>query len=134
MLTTECAMPFDNPAKNELALAHEQQIAALTDPWLTDKKRVRRFGEAAGFNEKETKKAIKNLAYSSAAKAVWFEARPEKSLFANLPSCECPVRENEYSPGKHPDIPKVRGISDWRPTRADLKAFARVQQEARHAL
>lgn len=128
-------MPFDNPLKSELALAHEQQVAALTDPELTEVERVKRFAEAAGFDTEDYEVAMELLrAGDSAASAVWHRAPPQHSLFGSMPRCQlCPVQEIQNRHIRHLGIP-AHIPHDWHPTSTTLEAFARVQQKARHAI
>jgi hypothetical protein len=115
-----------------LMAAHEAQIDALTAPDLTDQDRLDRFMTAAEFNawDRDYYQAIftKDSSKLSPAHLVWREGLLPLSLFANLPRCNCPVVENIR--GKYPEIPR-RIPMDWRPDRATLDAFARIQQEAR---
>lgn len=118
---------------NELAalkLSHELQIEALTAPGLSDEERVRRFGEAAGFNEYLMQWSLDRLSYESPACAVWYGGEYERSLFGNLPGCSCPVGEVLKGRANFPGIPSYIP-NNWSPTRPELEAFARVQQERR---
>jgi hypothetical protein len=115
----------------ELRIAHEAQIEALTAPGLTDEERVRRFGEAAGFREYDMTDALTWLGLDkSPPSSVWSYGQYERSLFADLPGCACPVIENRAGRASYPGIPS-HIPRDWQPDRATLECFARVQQEAR---
>lgn len=116
----------------ELRVAHEAQIEALTAPGLTDEERVRRFGEVVGFNDYQMRETLHTLSRASAARAVWQWRPHERSLFASLPDCECPVLEKVAGRANYPGIPTdVKNDPSWSPDRATLEAFARVQQAAR---
>lgn len=120
-------MPFDSQpttTTNPLAACHEAQIDALTLPGLSYEERVRRFAEAAGFDEFQTQTALIKDYRVSPAKSVWWVGEPQKSIFANLPGCRCPVQEGL------PGVPHFTPW-DWQPTRSDLEVFARIQQERR---
>jgi hypothetical protein len=82
----------------EYRVSHLAQIEALTMPGLNDYERVKRFGEAVG------EAGIYIYVYDSycrlscglrpsPARAVWELGKLPKSLFADLPGCECPVFE-----------------------------------------
>lgn len=114
----------DISAQAELRLSHLAQIEALTKPGLTKHERVRQFAKAAEFEDSSVGYALSHLVDNTAAKAVWRNGGPPKSLFANLPGCGCPV------------IAGVKGFprwieDDWQPTAADLEAFSRIQIERR---
>lgn len=132
-------MPYDSipDAKLTLALdlkaAHTLQIEALTAPGLTDQERVERFAEAAGFSDVERGSALARNDWLGPAKAVWYAAFATKNLFANLPSCLCPVNEKYTERANWPDIPPY--IPDnWQPAAAALWPFSRVQIYARTGL
>lgn len=121
-------MPFDKTnviTTHRLAACHEAQIDALTMPGLADEERVRRFAKAAGFINRQLAWVLAELqSGANAAFSVWNNGAPQKSIFADLPGCQCPVTEK--LPGVPHYIPR-----DWNPTRSDLEVFARIQQERR---
>lgn len=113
-------------AEAEMRLSHMAQIEALTRPGLDDDERVEMFGAAAGFNKQDWEKAWSHLnkLRDQPAFSVWVIGGAEKSLFAYLPGCGCPVQE------RLPGVPQIIP-SDWRPTVADLEPFSRIQLERR---
>jgi hypothetical protein len=114
----------------DLRIAHEAQIEALTAPGLTDEERVIRFGEAAGFGAGAITLALARLRYESPSNVVWLFGRYDRSLFGDLPGCQCPVIENDVGRASYPGIPSLIPLV-WQPDRATLECFARVQQETR---
>lgn len=127
-------MPFDNityqETRHPLAATHERQIEILLDPDLSDEAKVRAFAEEVGFNGYATLVALDelNLSGSSPSQAVWLFGDESRSLFADLPGCLCPVLEVKHGRAAFPGVP-------WEmpdhPTREQLEAIARVQQEHR---
>lgn len=111
-------------AQAELRLSHLAQIEALTVPGLTSQERVERFAAAASFSIQELWWSLDGLERRGAAKNVWFRGRAAKSLFANLPGCDCPVLEE--LPGVPRSIP-----NHWNPSAHDLETFSRIQIERR---
>jgi hypothetical protein len=115
----------------ELRMAHEAQIEALTAPGLSDEERVRRFGEAAGFSTFDITSVLTGFRCAETLTSVlWYFGGYGRSLFGNLPGCECPVIEKRRGTAAYPGIPTFIP-NNWQPDRATLEAFARVQQEAR---
>lgn len=131
-----------------LKIAHELQIAALTEPGVSTNDRLSRFLAAIGkpddlyllwFTERAgTHHGARYFAWAksvpgeSVAHILWADTGGmEQSLFANLPGCQCPVIEVGWGRRRFPGIPRDIPI-DWSPDRAALQAFARVQQEARY--
>lgn len=112
-------------AQAELRLSHLAQIEALTKPGLSDRKRVEMFSEAAGLSNLERSISFDLLVYrDSPARTVWSWGEPQRSLFANLPGCRCPVIE------RLDGIP-LRIPNNWRPTAAQLETFSRIQIKRR---
>lgn len=125
-------MKYVNPRLVDLVQKHEAQIAALTEPGLDDAERIRRFGEAAGFDEGAFK-GVRSYAFEdgeSVAYAVWNIGYCPASLFADLPGCKCPVIEVAVGRKSFFGIPSDIPY-DWQPTVEVLRRFAEVQQEAR---
>lgn len=117
-----------------LKLSHEAQIEALTAPGLSDHDRLMRFANAIGQPKDYADDALRRISNygCSVGYAVWFDGTSPLSLFAHLPKCKCPVLENTFKI-KYPGIPQaVR--HDWKPYRATLERFAKVQQQARFPL
>jgi hypothetical protein len=116
---------------SELVLAHLAQIEALTGPY-TSEEAVLKFAEAAWFRNHETESAFATHSQMgwSAAAAVWTVGSAPLSLFAYLPACGCPVQARAHGHLKNDMIP-VEVDKEWRPSRAVLEAFARIQQQAR---
>lgn len=108
----------------EYEVSWEAQIDALTAPGLTDEERVRRFADAAGFTPNQTGTALGDVKFDSVlvGEAVWFHGTPQKSLFANLPGCECPVAEK---------LPGATHRAVCNPTRENMEVFRDHQREAR---
>ena len=132
-------MPFD-PTPDakltealDLRAAHAKQIEALTMPGLSDKERIERFAEAAGFDNDARKHAAQRVKHRSNASAVWWFGSPSESLFADLPGCQCPVLERAHNHANWSDIP-LNIPADWQPTAAELWPFSRVQIYARTGL
>lgn len=116
----------DVSAQAELRASHLAQIEVLTKPGLTEPERIKRFFEAAGYDDEfnqKTSVGLLEFGYS-AAHAVWIWGHIERSLFANLPGCSCPVLEGLQG---FPSC--IEG--NWRPTVTDLEAFSRIQIEQR---
>ncbi|HVR57578.1 MAG TPA: hypothetical protein VMT72_12210 [Pseudolabrys sp.] len=111
-------------ARAELRLSHLAQIEALTKPGLAPLDRIQRFADAAEFSDKDRMEAQWSLRMHSYAVAVWLQAEPQKSLFANLPGCKCPVME------KLDGVPSDM-FCDWKPTVDVLEPFSRIQIERR---
>ncbi len=132
-------MPYDfiPDAKLTLALdlkaAHTSQIEALTAPGIHGVRRVEQFAKAADFNDAQTSMSLSTTVMGTPpATAVWQRGDAQKSLFANLPNCDCPVVERAGG-ANWPDIPSY--IPDnWHPTAAELWPFSRVQIYARTGL
>lgn len=114
----------DISAQAELQLSHLAQIEALTKPGLSDRNRLDLFAEVAGFNVHELWVAHHILYDCSPARAAWGQGDAQRSLFASLPGCRCPVEKNLS--GVPHDIP-----DDWCPTAAELEPFSRIQIERR---
>lgn len=108
----------------ELRVAHLAQIDALTRPGLPDDERVKLFGKAADFKEGDWLHARCFNGRRSAAYAVWVIGGAPKSLFGNLPGCNCPVIEQ--LPGVPHDMEP-----DWCPTAVELERFSEIQIERR---
>ena len=116
----------------QLKASHLQQIEILTGGGRRDYEAILQFSAAAGFNDSEEHSALAMMrAGWTAAAAVWTVGCARRSLFADLPGCGCPVQER-VTTGRFDDtlIP-VEIPKNWRPSRAVLEDFARVQQEAR---
>lgn len=125
-------MKYVNPRLIDLAQKHEAQIRALTEPGLEPAERVKRFGEAAGFDEEDFED-VRSYVFEdgeSAAFAVWRIGYRSASLFADLPGCDCPVFEVMCGRKNFPGIPN-KIPDDWQPTVEVLRRFAEIQQEAR---
>lgn len=114
-------------AEAEMRLSHMAQIEALTMKGLSEKERVRRFGNAAGFDEAAIAHALRWLSFNSAARAVWLNGNCEKSLFGSLPGCRCPTYEGLRG------VPRGEVPYNWRPDAAQLKVFSRIQLERRRS-
>lgn len=112
-------------AEAEMRLSHIAQIEALTTKGLSEQERVRRFGNAAGFDEAAIRHALQWLPFNSAARAVWLWGSCENSLFGNLPGCRCPTYEGL------PGVPRGDVPHNWRPDAAQLEVFSRIQLERR---
>ena len=107
-------------AQADLRMSHLAQIEALTRPGLSDCDRLEEFARAAGFTEDELWVARHMAKDCSPARAVWGQGGAQRSLFASLPGCRCPVEEQLSG------VPRFIE-SLWRPTATELEPFSRIQ-------
>jgi len=134
-LVTNLINPDPNlEAAKELQLHHFLQIEALLKPGLSQMQRVADFAQAAEFTAFQLLNALERLnisrVASTAAAAVWNCGVPQKSLFADLPGCSCPVIETYSGRQSWPGIPEII-LDNWNPTEATLLDFSRVQIKER---
>jgi hypothetical protein len=116
----------------ELKASHLQQIEILTGGARRDYEAVLQFAAAARMGQVEEASALKLASQGwTAAAAVWTVGNARRSLFAYLPTCGCPVQERAFGRFRERTLIPLVIEKDWRPTRAQLEEFARVQQEAR---
>jgi hypothetical protein len=132
----------------QLKLSHEIQIEALTKVGLTRLQRMRAFMHAAAGGTLTGKEMALEMVmqehstFMSVARVMWKLGDYPDSLFAYLPSCQwCPVQLKQYrraygsAATKYPELPEE--IPDgtppyfWNPDEKTLRAFAKVQQQAR---
>ena len=110
----------------ELRISHLAQIEALTKPGLSDKERLELFADAAGFDKAhKISLMISVFPNYSVSRNAWGYGIFEKSLFAYLPGCMCPVQECL------PGVPQDMVPNDWEPTVAMLERFSEIQIERR---
>ncbi len=110
--------------------AHKLQIEALLKPGLSKEERVEEFSKAAEFTDEQLRMSGIGSGRYSPAGTVWFTGTAEKSIFADLPNCSCPVIETQKRVGDWKDIPTYIP-DDWSPTAEVLWAFSRIQIKAR---
>lgn len=104
-----------------------RQIEILTDPKLSDREKVERFAEAAGY---ERERAVEELRSEPLILAVWRTGDVEHSLFADLPGCGCPVIECSLN-GRFAEYGIPFCFDDIHLTRECLTAFMNVQMDER---
>lgn len=116
-----------------LKVAHAAQIEALLARGISERVRFERFARAADFRVCEESKCFTRflLLGLTAAAAAWENGIAPTSLFANLPGCACPVLEQVSARQYFGPLIPLGVEPHWKPTRAVLEEFARVQQEAR---
>jgi hypothetical protein len=115
-------------AMAELRTSHLAQIEALTGPG-TESERLERFFGACNADTiqracaRTVWMATRGNVYS-AAKTAWLFGDNQRSLFAYLPNCGCPVQMREA--GVPHSIPR-----DWQPSVQQLERFSAIQIAAR---
>lgn len=121
--------PEQFAAMSPLQQSHELQIKALTAPGLSDRVRALCFMIAADFSEVHKFDVFAYLPLDGLIHSIWNHGSEAKSLFADLPGCNCPVIENQLERKILHGIPDKQ--EDIELTREMLSRFAVVQQAHR---
>lgn len=117
----------------EMKISHLVQIEAVLAVDMRCRERIEMFARAIDASDAWIAGVVNAIGDRNWAMPYWFwgdTANYPKSIFADLPGCQCPVMESRYKGMNYKLIPS-RLPPNWQPSREVLEEFSKVQLTAR---